>query len=179
MRPARPKSRVKRIMQSLDQLRRDCFCPYPVIKICAIDLNDPGSSKPGTSPVNEHWHGSQNEDVFERTSNKTAGHTKSCLPSLDGRLKRDSPSQIADEPGCDASSLPNDRTLSKGSSNTAHEASNDSDPPANARTSPQKVTQWWKAMRAAAARKMANIRRKGSHVIPMYPDILPSAGIIP
>jgi hypothetical protein len=179
MRPARPKSRVKRIMQSLDQLRRDCFCPYPVIKICAIDLNDPGSSKPGTSIVNEHWHGSQNEDVFERTSNKTAGHTKSCLPSLDGRLKRDSPSQIADEPGCDASSLPNDRTLSKGSSNTAHEASNDSDPPASARARPKKITQLWKAMRAATTREMAKIRRKGSHVVPMYPDILPSAGIIP
>jgi hypothetical protein len=155
--PTRPKSRGKRIMQDLKQLMKDCFCRKPVINLWAIEFVDHDIEEPSTLSVNEHRDGLQNVHIFERTDDKGA---KSCLPSLDGRLIGGAVSLPDDQPEGNASPPLDERTLSGKSSNTAQEASSDSDAPAVVRAPPKNFFQRWKAKRAASARERATIRHR-------------------
>jgi hypothetical protein len=164
MRQARPKSRSKRIRHDVKQLLRDCFCRNPVSRLCAGDFVDRAIQKPSRVATNESRPGSQNRNIFERTGNKTARNDKSNLSSFEDRLRRGAIFDANNEPRCDASPPPNERTLSYESSVTAHETSIASEPPANGRDKPKNIFQRLKASLKArwetASCERARLRRE-------------------
>ena len=161
--PARPKSRVQRILQDLRQLWRDCVCGYRVTQTSASESNPRGIHESGAATVKKHQERSQNGDIFERAADKGSKYAKSLLPSLDGRLRREAFSLPDSGLRCESPPRSNSHTLDDESSKTAQEASIHSDPPANIRARPKNAFQRWKAMRPGAARKNSRIRREGSN----------------
>jgi hypothetical protein len=166
-------------MQDLKQILKGCFCRNRGIKKTSTELDHRNINEPSTLPVDEHRDGSRTGDIFERTGDKMAEHAKS-LPSLDGRLRRGVLPLAGGHPEGDASPPPEQRTLSNESSNTAQEASNDSDPPANVGARPKNFLRRWKAKRAAAAHERAMMRRRVEQDAALHrnvQDLLSSDGI--